>query len=51
MQVWLGIQKGELDPKKERIDPYGGRKAGDLERMLGLMQGNKDAGGSSTGGL
>ena len=51
VQVWLGIQKGELDPKKERIDPYGGRKAGDLERMLGLMQGNKDAGGSSTGGL
>ena len=48
VQVYLGIQKGELDPNKERDDPYGGRKLGELERMLGLMQGNKDAPG---GGL
>ena len=45
VQVAIGIQKGELDPNKERDDPYGGRKLGELERMLGLMQGNKDAPG------
>ena len=45
VQVAIGIQKGELDPDKERDDPYGGRKLGELERMLGLMQGNKDAPG------
>mgnify|MGYP006159191257 CR=1 FL=1 len=44
VQVGIGIQKGELDPNKERIDPYGGRKQGELEKMLGLMMGDKNAG-------
>jgi hypothetical protein len=44
VQVQNGIMKGELDPTAERIDPYGGRKAGELEKMLGLMLGDKEAG-------
>jgi len=44
VQVQLGIAKGELDPNKERIDPYGGRKKGELEKMLGFMLGDKNAG-------
>lgn len=44
VQVSDGIRKGELDPTKERVDPYGGRKKGELEKMLGFMMGDKDAG-------
>lgn len=44
VQITIGIQKGELDPNAERIDPYGGRKKGELEKMLGFMMGDKDAG-------
>eukprot|EP00325_Prymnesiales_sp_UTEX-LB-985_P009541 CAMPEP_0174713236 /NCGR_PEP_ID=MMETSP1094-20130205/13978_1 /TAXON_ID=156173 /ORGANISM="Chrysochromulina brevifilum, Strain UTEX LB 985" /LENGTH=201 /DNA_ID=CAMNT_0015912399 /DNA_START=144 /DNA_END=749 /DNA_ORIENTATION=- len=43
-QVMDGIRKGELDPSKERVDPYGGRKQGELEKMLRLMLGDKLAG-------
>jgi len=43
-QVQMGIMKGELDPNKQRVDPYGGRKQGELEKMLGLMLGDKEAG-------
>ena len=35
---------GELDPNKPRKDPMGGRKLGELEKMLGLMRGDKTAG-------
>ena len=44
VQVQMGIMKGELDPNKQRVDPYGGRKQGELEKMLGLMLGDKEAG-------
>jgi len=44
VQVAVGISKGELDPNKTRIDPYGGRKQGELEKMFGLMMGDKEAG-------
>ena len=44
VQVSDGIRKGELDPKKPREDPYGGRKLGQLEKMLRLMLGDKAAG-------
>ena len=44
VQVQNGIMKGELDPTAQRIDPYGGRKASELEKMLGLMLGDKEAG-------
>lgn len=30
VQVQLGIMNGELDPNKPRVDPYGGRKQGEL---------------------
>lgn len=43
-QVTIGIAKGELDPNAKRIDPYGGRKKGELEKMLRLMLGDKAAG-------
>jgi len=43
-QLMDGIQKGELDPTKERVDPYGGRKQGQLDKMLRLMLGDKMAG-------
>lgn len=49
VKVQQGIMKGELDPNAVRVDPYGGRKAGELEKMLGLMMGDKEAG--SKGGL
>ena len=39
-QVFDGIQKGELDPNAVRVDPYGGRKKGDLEKMFGFMLGD-----------
>jgi len=44
VQVAIGISKGELDPNKPRVDPYGGRKKGELEKMLGFMLGDKEAG-------
>ena len=44
VKVQQGIMKGELDPNAVRVDPYGGRKAGELEKMLGLMMGDKEAG-------
>jgi hypothetical protein len=44
VQVVDGIRKGELDPNAERVDPYGGRKQGELEKMLRLMLGDKLAG-------
>ncbi|KAL1520068.1 hypothetical protein AB1Y20_023543 [Prymnesium parvum] len=42
VQVAIGIAKGELDPKAERVDPYGGRKKGEIEKFIGFMQGNKE---------
>ena len=44
VQVSIGIARGELDPNAKRIDPYGGRKQGQLEKMLRLMLGDKAAG-------
>lgn len=44
VQVMIGIARGELDPKAKRIDPYGGRKQGQLEKMLRLALGDKMAG-------
>ncbi len=44
VQVSLGIARGELDPNAKRVDPYGGRKQGQLEKMLRLMLGDKAAG-------
>jgi len=44
VQIAIGISKGELDPNKPRKDPMGGRKLGELEKMLGLMRGDKTAG-------
>ena len=44
VQVVIGIASGELDPKAKRVDPYGGRKQGQLEKMLRLMLGDKAAG-------
>ena len=54
-QVVDGINKGELDPNAPRVDPYGGRKAGDLQKMLSFMLGDAkldelEQGGSSGGG-
>lgn len=49
VQVAIGISKGELDPTATRVDPYGGRKQGELEKMLGLMLGDKMAGGGPGG--
>ena len=43
-QVQDGISSGELDPNAQRVDPYGGKKKGELEKMLGFMLGDKDAG-------
>lgn len=45
VQVAVGISKGELDPSAVRVDPYGTRKKGELEKMLGFMLGDKKAGG------
>ena len=41
-----GIASGDLDMSAERVDPYGGRKKGELEKMLAFMQGNKNQAGS-----
>ena len=43
-EVQDGIAAGELDPNAQRVDPYGGKKKGELEKMLGFMLGDKDAG-------
>ncbi len=43
-RVAMGVASGELDPNAEREDPYGGRKLGELEKMLGFMKGDKNAG-------
>lgn len=43
VQVAIGISKGELDPNAERVDPYGGRKKGEIEKFIGFMRGNKEA--------
>uniref|UniRef100_A0A7S4J421 Uncharacterized protein n=1 Tax=Prymnesium polylepis TaxID=72548 RepID=A0A7S4J421_9EUKA len=43
VQVALGVASGELDPKAEREDPYGGRKKGEIEKMIGFMRGNKES--------
>ena len=32
----------QLDPNAERVDPYGGRKKGEIEKFIGFMQGNKE---------
>lgn len=40
VQVADGIRKGELDPNAVRIDPYGGRKKGELEMMFGFILGD-----------
>ena len=42
VQVAIGVAKGELDINKERVDPYSGRKKGELQKMLAMMQGRKD---------
>ena len=44
VRVAAGIATGELDPNAERVDPYGGRKQGQLQRMLALMLGDKAVG-------
>ena len=43
-RVAIGIATGELDPTAERVDPYGGRKQSQLQRMLALMLGDQYAG-------
>jgi len=42
VQVAIGVAKGDLDMNAERVDPYGGRKKGELEKMLAFMMGNKN---------
>lgn len=43
VKVAIGISKGELDPNAERIDPYGGRKKGEIEKFIGFMKGQKES--------
>ena len=42
VKVAQGIAAGELDPTAERVDPTGGRKGYELDRMLKMMQGKKE---------
>jgi len=42
VQVAIGISNGELDPSAQRVDPYGGRKKGEIEKFIGFMKGNKE---------
>ena len=41
VKVAQGIAAGELDPTAERVDPTGGRKGYELDRMLKMMRGER----------
>ena len=44
IQVSIGISKGELDPTKERDDPWGANRKDQLSKLWGFMQGDAKAG-------